>query len=87
MAVTSDMNQHVAAVMETMGWPEDAFIPIANEENRKLMESIEHQMETKQRKISHLDQLNERVKLLRDHHRNAETGIIENLVRKMKLSK
>lgn len=81
MVVTSDMNQHVAAVMEAMGWPEDAFIPIANEENRKLLESIEQQMEIKQLKISHRDQLNERVKLLRDHHHNAETGIIENLVR------
>lgn len=83
MVITSNMNQHVAAVMETMGWPEDAFIPIANDENRKLMESIEQQMEAKRMKISHRDQLNERVKLLNDHHRNAETGIIENLVRKI----
>lgn len=83
MVLTNYMNQHVAAVMEAMGWSEDAFIPIANEENRKLMESIEHQMETKRMKIGHCDQLNERVKLLNDHHRNAETGIIENLVRKI----
>lgn len=83
MVITSNMNQHVAAVMETMGWPEDAFIPIANDENRKLMESIEQQMEAKRMKISHRDQLNERVKLLNDHHRNAETGIIENLVWKI----
>lgn len=80
MVITSDINQHVAAVLETMGWPDDAFVPIANEENRQLMESIEQQMEAKQMKIRHRDQLNERVKLLRDHHRNAEAAIIENLV-------
>lgn len=81
MVVTSDMNEHLTAVMEAMGWPEDAFIPIANEENRKLMESIEKQMEIKQMKISHRDQLNGRVKLLMDHHRTAEAAVIENLVR------
>lgn len=85
MMASSDMNQHMAAVMETMGWPEDAFVPIANEENRKLMENIERQMEVNKMKISHRDQLNERVKLLRDHHRNAETGFIENLVMEITL--
>lgn len=80
MVVPGDMNQHVAAVIEAMGWPEDAFIPIANDDNRKLMESIEQQLEAKKMKISHRDQLNERVQLLRDHHRNAEIGIGENLV-------
>lgn len=83
MVESIDMSQQVAAVMETMGWPEDALIPIANEENRKLMESIEQQMEAQKMKISHRDHLNERVKLLRDHHRNAEIGITENLVREI----
>lgn len=45
------------------------------------MESIEKQMEIKKMKINHRDQLTERVKLLNDHHRNAEIGITENLVR------
>lgn len=84
MAITSDMNQHVAAVMQAMGWPEDAFIPIANDENRKLMENIEQEMETKKMKISHRDKLTERVHLLNEHYRNAEIGIVENLVRKLK---
>lgn len=80
MVLTNNMNQHMATVMETMGWPEDAFIPIANDENRRLMESIEQQIEAKRMKIHHRDQLKDRVKLLNDHHFNTESGIIENLV-------
>lgn len=81
------MNQLVATVMETMDWPADAFIPIANDENRKLMESIEQQIEAKKLKISHRDQLSERVKLLNDHYHNTESGIIENLVNGLHISK
>lgn len=81
MVLLNDLNQHINAVMGTMGWPEDAFMPIANDENRKLMESIEQQMEAKRMKTEHREQLNERVKLLKEHHHNAQNGIVQNLVK------
>lgn len=81
MALISDIKQHINSVMETMGWPEDAFIPIANDENRRLMQRIEEQIDAKNMKTEHRAQLDERVKLLRDHHENTSAGIIQNLVR------
>lgn len=75
------INQHIAAVLDSMGWPDDAFIPIANDENRRLLENIEQQMEEKKMKTFHRDRLVERVKLLNDHYQNAEIGVIQNLVR------
>lgn len=81
MVSINDMNQHISAVMESMGWPEDAFMPIANDENRHLMENIEKQMEAKRMKTQHRDQLTERVNMLKDHFQNAQNGIIQNLVR------
>lgn len=81
MALISDIKQHINAVMETMGWPEDAFIPIANDENRRLMQRIEEQIAAKNMKTEHRAQLDERVQLLRDHHQNTSAGIIQNLVR------
>ncbi|XP_031638654.1 coiled-coil domain-containing protein 39 [Contarinia nasturtii] len=73
------MNQHISAVMETIGWPEDAFMPIANDENRRLMENIEQYMEAKKMKTQHRNQLTERVNMLKDHFQNAQNGVIQNL--------
>lgn len=81
MVLFNNTNQHIAAVMETMGWPEDAFMPIANDENRILMEGIEQQMEAKKMKTDHREQLTKRVKLLDEHHKNAQIGLVQNLVR------
>lgn len=77
----NDINQHISAVMETMGWPEDAFMPIANDENRQLMESIEQEMEAKKMKTEHREQLKDRVKMLKDHFQSAQIGVVQNLVR------
>lgn len=84
MVLINDLNQHINAVMETMGWPEDVFMPIANDENRKLMESIEQRMEAKRMKIEHREQLNERVNLLKEHYHNAQNGVVQNLVKILK---
>lgn len=77
------INQHIAAVLDSMGWPDDAFLPIANDENRRLLENIEQQMEAKKMKTSHRDRLVERVKLLNDHLQNAEIGVIQNMVKEL----
>lgn len=76
----NDINQHISAVIEAMGWPEDAFMPIANDENRRLIESIEQEMEAKKMKTEHRDQLGERTKMLKDHFQRAQVGVIQNLV-------
>ena len=81
MVSMNDINQHISAVMETMGWPEDAFMPIANDANRQLMKSIEQEMEAKKMKTEHRDQLRGRVKMLNDHFESAQVGVIQNLVR------
>lgn len=81
MVLMNDINQHISAVMESMGWPEDAFMPIANDENRRLMESIEQEMEAKKMKTEHREQLTDRVKMLKDHFQNAQIGVVQNLVR------
>lgn len=80
MTSVVEINQHINAVMETMNWPEDAFVPIANEENRKLMDRLQQLLETKDNKANHLKQLNERTELLRAHYKDAETDINQNLV-------
>lgn len=80
MVLLNGINQHIAAVLESIGWPDDAFTPIANDENRQILEHIEHQMEEKTMKTSHRDQLTERVKLLKDHYQNAEIGVTQNMV-------
>lgn len=55
------------------------------DENRHLIESIEQQMEAKKMKVDHRDQLNERVKSLREHYQNAQNDVVQNLVRTIKL--
>lgn len=80
MITNSIMNQHIGAVLETLDWPEDAFLPIANEVNRQLMESIEVNIETKKSKTEYRNQLIDRVNLLKEHHQHAESGVLQNLV-------
>lgn len=83
MESTSEINQHVTSVMEAMHWPDDAFVPIANEENRKLMDRMQQLMEIRKTKSMHLEQLTERVKLLRIHFENADSDAFQNLVIKI----
>lgn len=75
-----ELNQHINAVMASMEWPEDAFVPIANEENRKLMEHLQNLSNDKIDKAKHLKQLAERLNLLRDHYHDAQADIAQNMV-------
>lgn len=80
MTTKNEINQHINAVMDTLGWPKDAFIPIANEENRQLMEQMQNMLNAKEQKCKLYEQLQERVKWLEEHHKNAEADIQQNLV-------
>lgn len=75
-----EINQHINAVMETMKWPDDAFVPIANEENRKLMECLQDLMSEKYHRAEYYKRLSDRLFLLKDHHQNAQSDIVQNLV-------
>lgn len=81
MVLPNNINQHIVAVLESIGWPDDGFVPIANDENRYFLENIELQMKSKAALIVHREKLKERVNLLNEHHQNAEIGLLQNMVR------
>lgn len=80
MALANAMNPYMSSIMEVMNWPDDAFVPVANEENRQLMEQLQQQIQAKESRAIHLKQLDQRVKLITDHHQNAQADVIQNLV-------
>lgn len=63
-----------------MHWPDDGFVPVANEENRRLMEQLQQLIEAKEIRATHLKQLDQRLTLLADHHKNAQADVVQNLV-------
>lgn len=82
-AITSfppKMNQHMMDVMTSMGWDEKAFVPIANETNRKLMAEIRLLQEEKAKKASLQELLKERVTWLKQHVDHCHSDIARNLV-------
>lgn len=80
MTAKNDINPHFNTIMEMIDWPDDAFVPVANEENRKLMEHLQQLIETKENQGKHLKELDQRVKLLTDHYQNAQSDMLQNLV-------
>lgn len=71
---------YITKVMESMGWTDGSFIPVANEENRKIMEEINFLMKTKENKFSESENMNFRVNNLGNHFKNTEEQIVQNLV-------
>lgn len=80
MSSATDLNHHLSTIMDVMQWSDDAFVPVANEENQNLMEQLRRLVEAKENRSIHLKQLDQRVKLLTDHHKNAEGDVVQNLV-------
>lgn len=80
MTAKNDINPHLNTIMEMINWPDDAFVPVANDENRKLMEQLQQLIETKENQGNHLKQLDRRVKLLTEHYQNAQSDVLQNLV-------
>lgn len=74
------LNPHVQDVMALIGWNEKAFVPIANEENRTLMDAIRVLEHDKQKKSGIQEQLGERVIWLKQHVENSQGDIQRNLV-------
>lgn len=71
---------YITAVMESMGWTDGSFIPVANEENRKILEQVNQMMKNKEIKMSEADSMKFRVDNLGEHFKNTDEQIFQNLV-------
>lgn len=71
---------YITKVMESMGWTDGSFIPVANEENRKIMEEVNQMMKNKEVKFSEAENINFRVNNLGEHFKNTDEQIFQNLV-------
>lgn len=74
------LNPHVQDVMALIGWNEKAFVPIANDENRQLMDAIRVLEHGKENKCGLKEQLGERVIWLKQHVENSQGDLQRNLV-------
>lgn len=74
------LNPHVQEVMALMGWNEKAYVPIASEQNRQLMDTIRRLQHDYERKVVLDEQLRDRVVWLKQHLDNNGHDIQRNLV-------
>lgn len=80
MSTKTMINEHIQLVLDKMGWTDDAFVPVANEENRQLMQRIQQLIDEKSSKIHFNAQLKDRVKWLTGHRENTQADIQQNMV-------
>lgn len=66
--------------MLLLGWNEKAFVPIASEENRQLMDAIRQLQHERERQANAEEQLRDRVVWLKQHVDNSGSDIQRNLV-------
>lgn len=76
----ADHQQRIAQLMEEMGWTDGTFVPIANDENRLLMEEMQHISEEKEHKVQLEQQFNDRLDRLTKNLGNTKQSIQENSV-------
>uniref|UniRef100_A0A1B0GH82 Coiled-coil domain-containing protein 39 n=1 Tax=Lutzomyia longipalpis TaxID=7200 RepID=A0A1B0GH82_LUTLO len=72
------MENPIVIVLEKMGW-DGTSIPVANEENRQLMEAINEMMREKEVKAIRVQDEDVRLKSLQNHFHSSEQEIVENL--------
>lgn len=73
--------QQIAELMSSMGWTDGTFVPIASEENKMLMEQMQHLKDEKEHKNQSQQQFNDRLQRLTKNLANTQQGIQENSVR------
>lgn len=78
--MAAKMNLHIEKVMQSMGWTDDSFIPFASDENKGLMDALQQLLRRKSDKSALNEQINERVKWLKEHFSNAHADVNQNLV-------
>lgn len=76
MAASKD----IIKIMESMGWTDGSFIPIANEENKELMLAMGHLQTEKEKHLIDQQSLVHRCGKLREHLAHANNDIVQNLV-------
>lgn len=74
-------DEMIRKAMQAMNWNSLSEIPMANEENRLLLNEIRLLEETKEETLEYQQQTEERLKKLHEHSKNAEITINHNLVR------
>lgn len=72
--------QQIAELMSSMGWTDGSFVPIANEENKILMEQMQHRSDEKEHKVELERQLKDRLQRLTKNSGNTQQTIEENSV-------
>lgn len=81
----ADHQQQIADLMESMGWTDGTFVPIANDENKILMEQMQHLNEEKEHKVQLEQQFNDRFHRLTKNLVNTQQSINENSVMEFSL--
>lgn len=70
----------IRKAMQAMHWNSASEIPMANEENRLILDEIRVLQEKKEETLEYQQQTEERLKKLYEHSKNAEVTINHNLV-------
>lgn len=73
-------NNEMEKIMQSMGWTDGTFIPIANAENKELMALMQRLLEQKEAKSDQSQDLNLRSTNLQRHITNAQHDIGQNSV-------
>lgn len=68
----------IAKIMESMGWSDGTFIPIATEDNRLLMQTMQSLLARKDHTAGRHAQLQHRVRSLRERRQHARDDIGQN---------
>lgn len=75
-------SKEIVKIMDSMGWTDGSFIPIASEENKLLIKAMaKWQVDKEKRTVDH-QELAQRIGKLSDHLGHAKNDIVQNLVRR-----
>lgn len=73
-------NNEIEKIMESMGWTDGTFIPIANEENKILMQGMQERLAEKEKLTDRNQELHQRAANLKQHIVNSQSDILHNAV-------
>lgn len=76
--ISTTIDQEMGKIMEQMGWTDGTFIPIANAENRVLMQSMQDLLAHKERRVTEQQAIKQRVAGLKTHHQRTLDDLGQN---------
>lgn len=74
------MTDYINEVLQEMGCPKGTFVPVANEENRQLIDSISELTNRKQEQTLELQSTETKLQSLRSHFDHSKEEVCTNLV-------